>query len=135
MNHILINSRSLEGTSKSNTRNTIQGAFCWHWANQIQYTNGIKTGNSKKHRFAQNQEKAQLNTVEQQDSATPLLTFSKSLLEMRETENCKQRWETKLGIKKLHCDNLLRVFSKNTAHESWRIPVSNLKTWADRWHT
>ena len=56
---------------------------------RIKYnTNGIKTGSSKN--IAQSQEKAQLNPVEQQDSAILLSTSSKSLLQMRETENyCK----------------------------------------------
>ena len=43
-------------------------------------TNGIKTGSSKN-----SQEEAQLNSVEQQDSAALLLTSSKSLLQMHET--------------------------------------------------
>ena len=50
-------------------------------------TNGIKTGTSKNIVFVQSQEKAQLNPVEQQDSATLLLKSSKSLLKMHETEN------------------------------------------------
>ena len=68
---------------------------------RIQYkTNRIKTGSSKNIEFAQSQEKAQLNPVEQQDSATLLLTFSKPLLQMRETEHySKQTRETKSGIK------------------------------------
>ena len=53
-------------------------------------TNGIKTWSLKKHWFAQSQGKAQLNPVEQQDLATLLSKFSKSLLQMHETENyCK----------------------------------------------
>ena len=56
---------------------------------RIKYnTNGIKTGSSKN--ISQSQEKAQLNPVEQQDSAILLSTSRKSLLQMRETENyCK----------------------------------------------
>ena len=34
-NHILILSRSEEGTLKSRPRNTIQGDLCWRWANTI----------------------------------------------------------------------------------------------------
>ena len=37
MNHIVILSRSEEETPKLNATNTIQGDFCWNWANQIQY--------------------------------------------------------------------------------------------------
>ena len=100
MNHILILSRSEEGTLKSNARNTIQGDFCWHWANQIQYYRN-RNRKFKKHRFAQSQEKAQLNSVKQQDSATLLLKSSKSLLQMHKTENyCKQIWEAKSDISK-----------------------------------
>ena len=67
----LILSRSEKGTLELNARNTIQGDFCC-------------------------QEKAQLNPLEQNDSATLLLKSSKSLLQMHETENyCKQTWETK----------------------------------------
>ena len=95
MNHILILSRPEEGTPQSNARNTIQGYFYWHWANQIQYWRNQNRKN-KNHWFAQNREKIQLNPVEQQDLATLLLTSGKSLLQMRKTENCcKQTWETK----------------------------------------
>ena len=63
-------------------------------------TNGIKTGSSKKHWFAQSQEKVQLNPVQQQNEATLLLKSSKSLLQMRKTENySKQTWKTKSDIK------------------------------------
>ena len=56
---------------------------------QIKYNNnGVSM---KKHFFAQSQEKAQLNPMEQQDSKTLLLKSSKSLLQMHETKNyCKQ---------------------------------------------
>ena len=54
-------------------------------------TNRIKTRSSQNIYLAESQEKAQPNPVEQQDSAALLLTFSKSLLQMPETENyCKQ---------------------------------------------
>ena len=57
----------------------------------------------KKIDYVQIQENTQLNPVEQQESATLLLTFGKSLLQMRETENdCKQAWETKSDIKLLY---------------------------------
>ena len=68
MNHILILSRSEEGTLILNARNTIQGDSCWHWANQIQYKRN-QHRKFKKHWFAQSQEKAQLNPAEQQDRA------------------------------------------------------------------
>ena len=56
---------------------------------RIKYnTNGIKTGSSKNIDLLKSQEKAQLNPVEQQDSATLLLKSSKPLLQIRETENC-----------------------------------------------
>ena len=41
----------------------------------------------KKHSLAQSQQKAQLNSVEHKDSATLLLTFNKSLLQVHKTEN------------------------------------------------
>ena len=67
------------------------------WSEWIKYnTNGIRTGSSKKHWFVQSQEKAQLNPVEQQDSATLLLTSSKSLLRMRETENYASKHEKQI---------------------------------------
>ena len=71
---------------------------------RIKYnTNRIKNGSFKRHWFAQSQEKAQLNTVEQGDSVTLLLKSSKSLSQMRERENyCKQSQETKSGISKSH---------------------------------
>ena len=48
--------------------------------------------------------------------------------EMRETGNyCKQTWETKSDIQKVY-SVVVKVSSKGTAHESLRIPVSNLKT-------
>ena len=50
---------------------------------RIKYnSNGIKTWSSKKI-----QEKSKLNPVEQQDSVTLLLKFSKSLLQMHKTSN------------------------------------------------
>ena len=71
---------------------------------RIRYnTNGIKTGSSKYIGLLKSQEKAQLYPVEQQDSVTLMFQSSKSLLQMRETENyCKQTWETKSDIKKLY---------------------------------
>ena len=57
----------------------------------------------KKHWFAKSQKRAQLNPAKQQDSAKHLLTSSKSLLQMNETDiYYKQIWETKSNIKKLH---------------------------------
>ena len=48
---------------------------------------------------------------------------------MRETGNyCKQTSEKKSDIKTILCGSLPKAFSKGTAHESWSIPVSNLKT-------
>ena len=65
----------------------------------------------KKHWFVQSQEKAQLNPVEQQDSATLLLKSSKSLLQMHETGNyCKQTWETKSDISKYWAICVLHLF-------------------------
>ena len=46
----------------------------------------------------------------------------------RNGKYCKQMCETKSGIKATLCGSRLKVFSMGTAHESWRIPVSNLKT-------
>ena len=101
MNHIMILSRPEEGAPNLNARNTIQGD-CWHWSIQIQYKRN-QNRKLKKHWLAQSQEKAQLNPVEQQVSATLLLTSSKTLLQMRKRENyCKQTWETKSDIKKLY---------------------------------
>ena len=48
---------------------------------------------------------------------------------MRETGNYwKQTSEKKSDIKTILCGSLPKAFSKGTAHESWSIPVSNLKT-------
>ena len=49
----------------------------------------------KKHWFAQSQEKAHLNPVEEQDSATLLLKSNKSLLQMHETEIFASKHEKK----------------------------------------
>ena len=55
----------------------------------------------KKTLICTSEKKAQLNPVEQQDSATLLLMSSKSLLQMSETDSyCKQTRETKSDIKK-----------------------------------
>ena len=110
MNSILVLSRSVEGTLKSNAWNAIRGDFCWHPANQTQYQRN-QNWKFKKHWFAQSQEKAQLNPVEQQDSATLLLKSSKSLLQMHETENyCKQTWEIKSDISKYWTICVLQLF-------------------------
>ena len=95
----MILSKSEKRTPISSARNTIFAD-----TDQIKYnTNGIKTGSSKKKKLAQSQEKAQLNPVDQQDSVTLLLTPSKSLLQMRETEEyCNQTWEIKSDINKLY---------------------------------
>ena len=70
--------------------------------------------------------------MEQQHSTTLLLTSNKSLLQMRETDNyCKETWETKSDKKAILCGSHLKVFSKDTAHESQRIPVSNLLYYKD----
>ena len=76
-------------------------------------TSGIKTGSSKNIDLLKSQEKAQLYPVEQQDSATLLFQSSKSLLQMRETENyCKQTWETKPVISKYWAVCVLQLFVK-----------------------
>ena len=69
----------------------------------------------KKHCFAQSQEKAYLNPVEQQDSATLLLKSGKSLLQMQKTENyCKQTWEKKSSISKYWAISVLQLFINQT---------------------
>ena len=110
MNHILIISKSEEGTLKLNARNKIQGDFWWPWGNQIQCERG-QNRKFKKYWFAQSQEKAQRNSVEQQDSATLLLKSSKSLLQMHWTENyCEETWETKSDISKYWAICVLQLF-------------------------
>ena len=37
MKHTLIHSRWEEGTPNLSAKNIFQGAFCWHWMNQIEY--------------------------------------------------------------------------------------------------
>ena len=67
--------------------------------------------------------------MEQQDLATRLLTFSKSSLQMHERIIIASKHEKQIRPKKaILCGSLLKVFNKGTVHESWRIPVSNLKT-------
>ena len=57
----------------------------------------------KKYWITQRQEKEHQNPVGKQDWATLLLTFNKSLWQMRGKQNyCKQGWETKSDIKKLY---------------------------------
>ena len=81
---------------------------------RIRYnTNGIKTGSSKYIGLLKSQEKAQLYPVEQQDSVTLMFQSSKSLLQMRETENyCKQTWETKPVISKYWAIYVLQLSVK-----------------------
>ena len=85
MNHILILSRSEEGTLNRMWEIPFREASA-----DTERINTILTEPKpevQKPWFAQSQEKAQLNLVEQQDSATLLLKSSKPLLQMHEKEN------------------------------------------------
>ena len=89
---------------------------------RIKYNNnGVSI---KKQFFAQSQEKAQLNPMEQQDSTTLLLKSSKSLLQMHETENyCKQTWEAKSEISRYWAICVLQFFV-NHAVTLWNLKLT-----------
>ena len=120
INHILIYSRSDEGTTKSNTRNAIQES------------NRILTESKPEVQKMLICSKSRKSTVESKE-ATRFSNTSVDVQQIivtnaRNGKYCNQTCETKSGIKATLCGRRLKVFSESNAHESRRILVSNLKT-------
>ena len=125
MNHILILSRSEERTLKSNARNTIQGDIKYN-------TNGIKEGSSKNIDLL----KAKIDLLKGTAESSGATRFSNTSVDVHEIIVTNARngkllqanMRNKIRHKKAILCDTLKIFSKGTAHESRRIPVSNLKT-------
>ena len=120
INHILIYLRSDEGTPKSNTRNAIQES------------KRILTESKPAVQKMLICSKSREGTAESK-GATRFSNASVDVQQIivtnaRNGKYCNQTCETKSGIKATLCGRRLKVFSESTAHESRRIPVSNLKT-------
>ena len=118
--HILIYSRSDEGTPKSNMRSAIQES------------NRVLTESKPEVQKMLICSKSRESTAESK-GATRFSNTSVDVQQIivtnaRNGKYCKQTCETKPGIKATLCGRRLKVFSKSTEHELRRIPVSNPKT-------
>ena len=126
MDHILLHSRSEEGTPKSNTRNTIQRAFCWQYSTILTESKPAVQQRlvcSKwRESTAQSKGATRFNNTSVDVQQIVVTNTRNGKLLQADMRN-KFRYE-----KATLCDRLLKAFSKSSAHESRRIPVSNLKT-------
>ena len=124
MDHILIHSRSEEGTPKSNTRNAIQGAFCWQYST-------ILTGSKPEVQQRLDCSKSRENRAQSKGAAR----FNNSSVDVQQivvtnTRNGKllqADMRNKFRHEKaILCDRLLKAFSKSKDFE--RIDDTNKKS-------